>query len=54
MDFRDSKNQKLIMGVLMFVVVVYFWYTRVYQKYDNQIVMKTQEFETITTNLRNV
>ncbi len=54
MDFRDSKNQKIIIGVLAFVVVVYFWYTRVYQKYDVQIGMKTQEFETLTTNLRNV
>jgi len=54
MDFRDAKNQKIIIGVLAFVVVVYFWYTRVYQKYDIQIGMKTQEFETITTNLRNV
>jgi len=54
MDFKDSKNQKIIMGVLVFIVVVYFWYTRVYQKYDTQIGMKTQEFESITTNLRNV
>lgn len=54
MDFRDPKNQKLIIGVLAFFVVVYFWYTKVYQKYDNQISLKTQEFETITTNLRNV
>jgi type IV pilus assembly protein PilO len=54
MDFRDPKNQKIIIGVLAFVVVCYFWYTRVYQKYDTQIGMKTQEFESITTNLRNV
>jgi len=54
MDFRDPKNQKIIIGVLAFFCVVYFWYTRVYQKYDNQITMKTEEFETITTNLRNV
>ncbi len=54
MDFRDSKNQKIVIGVLAFVVVVYFWYTRAYQRYDDQIGIKTQEFETITTNLRNV
>jgi type IV pilus assembly protein PilO len=54
MDFRDPKNQKILIGVLAFFVVVYFWYTKVYQKYDSQISLKTQEFETITTNLRNV
>ncbi|MGH8015494.1 MAG: hypothetical protein ACREBV_04835, partial [Candidatus Zixiibacteriota bacterium] len=54
MDFKDAKNQKIIIGVLAFLVVCYFWYTRVYQKYDERISMKTQEFESITTNLRNV
>jgi type IV pilus assembly protein PilO len=54
MDFRDPKNQKLIIGVLAFVVITYFWYTKVYQKYDSQIGLKTQEFETVTTNLSNV
>ncbi len=54
MDFKDPKNQKIIIGALAFVIVCYFWYTRVFQKYDTQIGMKTQEFETITTNLRNV
>ena len=54
MDFKDAKNQKILIGVLAFLVVCYFWYTRVYQKYDERIGMKTQEFESITTNLRNV
>ena len=54
MDFKDPKNQKIILGAIAFLVVVYFWYIKVYQKYDNQISNRTQEFETITTNLRNV
>ena len=54
MDFRDPKNQKIIIGALAFFIVIYFWYSRVYSSYDNQITVKTQEFETITTNLRNV
>lgn len=54
MDLKDSKTQKIVLGVLAFFIVVYFWYSRVYSVNDNQITMKTQEFETITTNLRNV
>jgi Tfp pilus assembly protein PilO len=54
MDFKDPKQQKIILGAVAFLVIVYFWYIKVYQKYDNQISNRTQEFETITTNLRNV
>lgn len=54
MDFRDPKTQKIIIGALAFLIVVYFWYTRAYETYDSRITLKTQEFETITTNLRNV
>ena len=54
MDFKDSKTQKVVLGLLAFFIVVYFWYSRVYTSYDNQIELKSQEFETITTNLRNV
>lgn len=54
MDFRDPKSQKMLIGVLAFLIVGYFWYTRAYETYDQKITMKTQEFETITTNLRNV
>ena len=54
MDFKDAKTQKIALSVLAFFIVVYFWYTRLYSNYDNQISLKSQEFETITTNLRNV
>ena len=54
MDLKDPKIQKIALGVLAFFIVVYFWYGRVYSRYDNQISLKAQEFETITTNLRNV
>lgn len=54
MDFKDSKTQKIAMAVLAFFIVVYFWYGRVYSTYDNEIDQKVQEYEAITTNLRNV
>lgn len=54
MDFKDSKVQKIALGVIAFFIVTYFWYTRLYTHYDSQITHKSQEFETITTELRNV
>ena len=54
MDLKDSKTQKIAIGVLAFFIVCYFWYSRVYSSYNSRIDVKSQEFETITTNLRNV
>jgi type IV pilus assembly protein PilO len=54
MDLRDSKTQKLVFGGLIFVAIVYLWYAKMYSKYDGQITAKNQEFEQITTNLKNV
>ncbi|MFH1372988.1 MAG: type 4a pilus biogenesis protein PilO [bacterium] len=54
MDFKDANTQKIALAALAFLIVVYFWYSRLYTSYDNQLALKSQEFETITTNLRNV
>ena len=54
MDFKDAKIQKFALAALAFFIVVYFWHSRLYTSYDSQISLKSQEFETITTNLRNV
>jgi len=54
MDLKDSNTQKILLGALAFFIVVYFWYSRVYSKYDHMIDQKSQEFERITTDLRNV
>lgn len=54
MDFKDAKIQKIALAAMAFFIVVYFWHSRLYTSYDSQISLKSQEFETITTNLRNV
>ena len=54
MDFREPKNQKIAVAVLAFLIVMYFWYSRVYSSYDSQIEAKSREFETVTTHLKNV
>lgn len=54
MDLKDSKTQKIALGLLFFAFIIWFWYTRVYSQKAHQLDLKTQEFETIATNLRNV
>jgi len=54
MDLKDSNTQKIVIAVLAFFIVVYFWYSRVFSNYNSQINNGRQEFETITTDLRNV
>ncbi len=54
MDFKDPKIQKVSLAILAFFIVVFFWYSRLYSRYDSEIDLRSQEFETITTNLRNV
>lgn len=54
MDLKDSRTQKIAIAVLAFFIVTYFWYSRVYSRNNSVIDAKSQEFETITTNLRNV
>jgi type IV pilus assembly protein PilO len=54
MDFRDPKIQKISLGVVAFFVVVYFWYSRLYSRYDAELTNMTKEYETMITNLKNV
>ena len=54
MDFRDPKVQKIAIAVVAFGIIVYFWYGRVYTKYDNQLSQLTTEYSTMITNLKNV
>ena len=54
MDLKDAKTQKIAMVVVAFFVVIYFWHSRLYSKYDHQITQKSQEFEQITSELRSV
>ena len=54
MDFRDPKNQKLVLGVLVFFLLVYLWHNRFYSPKAEQIQAKQTEYEAILTNLKNV
>lgn len=54
MDFRDPKIQKLFIGIAAFIVVVYFWYARLFSTYNQKLSDMTQEYSTMITNLKNV
>ena len=54
MDLRDTKNQKLILGVLILFLAVYLWHNRFYAPKSQQIQAKQIEYEGILTNLKNV
>lgn len=54
MDFKDPKVQKIALACVVFFVLVYFWYSRVYTMQANQIEAKQSEYQTMITNLRNV
>lgn len=54
MDLKDPKVQKIALACIVFFVLAYFWYSRVYTPQSNQIAAKQSEYQTMITNLRNV
>ncbi|MBI5266689.1 MAG: type 4a pilus biogenesis protein PilO [candidate division Zixibacteria bacterium] len=54
MDLKNPKTQKIVIAALACFIVGYFWYSRLYTVYQSKVVHKSQEFESITTDLKNV
>jgi len=54
MDLKDPKVQKIALAGVVFFILAYFWYSRVYTPQANQIEAKQSEYQTMITNLRNV
>ncbi|MFH1700673.1 MAG: type 4a pilus biogenesis protein PilO [Candidatus Zixiibacteriota bacterium] len=54
MDFKDPKVQKIALVCVVFFILIYFWYSRVYTPQTSQIESKQREYQTMITNLRNV
>jgi type IV pilus assembly protein PilO len=54
MDLKDPKVQKIALACVVFFILAYFWYSRVYTPQTNQIATKQSEYQTMITNLRNV
>ena len=54
MDLKDPKVQKILLGGLIFFLIVYFWYARIYSNNAKAISLKQTEHEMILTDLKNV
>lgn len=54
MDFKDPKVQKIALACFVFLILTYFWHSRVYTRQANQIENKQLEYQAMITNLRNV
>jgi len=54
MDIKESKTQKIALGVVAFGIIFYAWLVKVYMPDRDNLTLRDQEFATITTNLRNV
>jgi Tfp pilus assembly protein PilO len=54
MDFRDPKTQRLLLGALIFIMLVYFWHSKMYQPASSQLEAKRASYETVMTNLKTI
>jgi Tfp pilus assembly protein PilO len=54
MDFKDPKTQRIALIVMGFFLATYFWYSRVYSDYDEQLSGKRGQYEALMTDLRAV
>jgi type IV pilus assembly protein PilO len=54
MDLKDPKTQKIALLALGFLLVIYFWYSRVYTSNDEQLAAKRSQYESIMTDLKAV
>ncbi len=53
-DLKDSKHQKMVLGVLGVCLGAYFWYTQMYSPNSAEIAAKASEHERILGDLRSV
>lgn len=54
MDFKDPKNQILVLIVIVFLALIYVWYQKFYTPYAAELTSKKDRLEKILTNLHAV
>ncbi len=54
MDIKDPRLHKIAIGVLVVVVLVIFWHSRFYSKYESELDQKQTRYEKILTELKQV
>lgn len=54
MDFRDPKTQRLLLVALGFIMVVYFWNSKIYSPRNERLNSQRGSYEAIMTNLKTI
>jgi len=54
MDIKDPRLHKIVIAVLVIAVVVMFWHSRFYSKYQAELIQKRANYEKILTELNQV
>ncbi|TFH64405.1 MAG: hypothetical protein E4G91_05910 [Candidatus Zixiibacteriota bacterium] len=54
MDFRDPKTQRLLLVALGFIMVVYFWNSKIYSPRSQRLNSQRASYESIMTNLKTI
>jgi type IV pilus assembly protein PilO len=54
MDIKDPRLHKIAIAVLVVAVLVMFWHSRFYTKYQNELTQKQTKYEKILTELNQV
>ena len=54
MDIKDPRLHKIAIAVLIIAVVVMFWHSRFYSKYQSDLTQKRAKYEKILTELNQV
>jgi Tfp pilus assembly protein PilO len=54
MDLKDPKIQKILLGALGVVLLVYFWHAKVYKPSSEDIQLKQANYERLMANLKTI
>jgi type IV pilus assembly protein PilO len=54
MDFRDPKTQRLLLVALGFIMIVYFWNSKIYSPRSQRLNSQRASYESIMTNLKTI
>ncbi|MFH2056326.1 MAG: type 4a pilus biogenesis protein PilO [bacterium] len=54
MDLKDPQIQKILLGVLVIVLLVYFWHSKVFSPNDEALDQRQANYERLMANLKTI
>lgn len=54
MDLRDTKVQKILLGGLAALLLVYFWHSKVYEPNEQSLEARRAQYEGLMANLKTI